>query len=380
MAGLCLHAGVADPRLAPDTPARLDIHVYAPLHTLMEVFTAAIAAVIFSVGGHGRMSRGTGSLALLAAVFLAVALLDMGHLLYYNGMPDWITPSGADKTLAFWQVVQIISALSLLSFILTKKLKSFSSSVARAVMIMALGYTALVYWLVLAHQNWLPVFFIPGKGLTPVKIGIEWALVAVEMLSIMLVWRYRKNNILFDTSGLLIALYLTILNELCFTLYTSMSGLFSILGHVFRNLSYGYLYQAVVAGSLKLPYRLLLEGQNTLQQITDNNNPVFWVGSPDKKEFHFISSLYEKIWGRSFSSLLDHPANWLSAIHPGDLDQVQDDFRQQHQAVCRSEYRIVRPDGSQRWIHEQSYPVLDASGNTAHCRHCRRYYRAASHD
>ena len=349
--------------LMPHPLAGMEIKVYAPLHTMMEVFTAAIAAVIFSVGWHGRMSRGTGSLALLAAGFLAVALLDMGHLLSYNGMPDWITPSDADKTLAFWLAAQIISALSLFSFILMKNRKALSSSVARAVMIMALGYTAFVYWLVLAHQNWLPVFFIPGKGLTPVKIDIEWVLVAVDLLSIMLAWRNRKNNIIYDTSCMLIALYLTIMSELCFTLYTSMSGLFSILGHVFRILSYGYLYQSIVVGSLKLPYRLLLENQNMLQQLTDNIPQVFWVASPDKREFHLVSPAYEKIWGRSCGGLFDHPENWLSAIHPGDLDRVLEEFRQQQHAVCSSEYRIVRPDGSLRWIHEQSYPVSDASEN-----------------
>ena len=26
------------------------------------------------------------------------------------------------------------------------------------------------------------------------------------------------------------------------------------------------------------------------------------------------------------------------------------------------EYRILRPDGGQRWIHEQSFPIRDESG------------------
>ena len=60
--------------------------------------------------------------------------------------------------------------------------------------------------------------------------------------------------------------------------------------------------------------------------------------------------------------LLDDPVQWLTAIHPEDRERVSARIALQDAAEYDEEYRILRPDGEVRWIHDRAFPVRDASG------------------
>jgi PAS domain S-box-containing protein len=77
----------------------------------------------------------------------------------------------------------------------------------------------------------------------------------------------------------------------------------------------------------------------------------------------YISPGYEEIWGRSCESLYATPQSWLEAIHPEDRARVQD-AAMNHQSLGAydQKYRILRPDGSMRWIWDRAYPIRDVSG------------------
>jgi PAS domain S-box-containing protein len=101
-------------------------------------------------------------------------------------------------------------------------------------------------------------------------------------------------------------------------------------------------------------------------QVVRTFREVFWLGSPDWSEVHYISPAYEEIWGRSCQSLYDDPGSWLAAVHPDDRDTARRAAEARGAGeYARSEfpeYRIVRPDGSIRWILTRAYPVLDQDG------------------
>lgn len=110
-----------------------------------------------------------------------------------------------------------------------------------------------------------------------------------------------------------------------------------------------------------------LRGDETLfRQMTENIHEAFWVGSPDWKEVLYISPAYEKIWGRSCESLYAKPLEWLDAVFDGDREQViaaisrnaAGDFTD----IAFPEYRILRPDGTERWIFARAFPIRDAEG------------------
>lgn len=107
----------------------------------------------------------------------------------------------------------------------------------------------------------------------------------------------------------------------------------------------------------------LRESEERFRQLVQNIEQVFWMSSPDKGEMLFVSAAYERIWGRSCESLYASPKEWLEAIHPDDRARILDAaLKQQVTGTYHEEYRIVRPDGSVRWISDRAFPVRNAEG------------------
>lgn len=86
---------------------------------------------------------------------------------------------------------------------------------------------------------------------------------------------------------------------------------------------------------------------------------VFWMSDPQKNEIFYVSPAYEEIWGRTVESLKRDPSSFMDAIHPDDRERVKAAVNRQATALYDEEYRIVRPDGSIRWIRDRSFPIAD---------------------
>jgi len=106
----------------------------------------------------------------------------------------------------------------------------------------------------------------------------------------------------------------------------------------------------------------LRESEQRFREIAENIHEVFWMSDPDKRRMLYVSPAYEEIWGRSCQSLYDQPRSFLDAIHPEDRDRVIAAMPKQPEGGYDEQYRVVRPDGSIRWIHDHAFPVLDAQG------------------
>ncbi len=122
--------------------------------------------------------------------------------------------------------------------------------------------------------------------------------------------------------------------------------------------------------SQRLVYKLerkmldLRESEEKFRQITETIREVFWITDPGKSTMLYVSPYYETIWGRSCASLLAEPRAWIDAIHPEDRERVlQAALTKQALGTYREEYRILRPDGTLRWILDQAFPVRDEKGD-----------------
>jgi PAS domain S-box-containing protein len=108
----------------------------------------------------------------------------------------------------------------------------------------------------------------------------------------------------------------------------------------------------------------LRESEERFRQLAENiTESVFWMSEPREPHLLYVSPTYERIWGRSCESVYSNFEGWLEAIHPEDRQRVQSVFFEQ--AICGKydeEYRIVRPDGSLRWIRDRGFPIANDSG------------------
>ena len=110
----------------------------------------------------------------------------------------------------------------------------------------------------------------------------------------------------------------------------------------------------------------LQAGEERFRQLAESIREVFWLTDPGKGEMVYISPAYEAIWGRTCQSLYEAPRTWLEAIHPEDRERVlQAALTQQASGNYHEEYRIVRPDGTVRWIKDKAFPVRGPDGQVS---------------
>ena len=145
--------------------------------------------------------------------------------------------------------------------------------------------------------------------------------------------------------------------------FTYDDGSFGIFELEIQPVTEGILIHSIDVTSRKQAEAVVQEAQARFQQVTENIREVFWLTNLEKNHMLYISPAYERIWGRSCRSLYENPASWLEAILPEDRDRIlQSAHSQQSSGEYDVEYRIVRPDGVTRWIHDRAFPVRDASG------------------
>lgn len=119
---------------------------------------------------------------------------------------------------------------------------------------------------------------------------------------------------------------------------------------------------AILLVSRKRAEAALQESEARFRQMADTVQEVFWMAGPSVTETLYVSPAYERLWGRTRESLRASPTAWIEAIHPDDRPRALGAIQRYREAASHVEYRIVRPDGSVRWVWDHGYPVLDERG------------------
>ena len=108
----------------------------------------------------------------------------------------------------------------------------------------------------------------------------------------------------------------------------------------------------------------LRKSEERFRQLAENIHDVFWMTDVPELRVLYISPAYEEIWGRTCRSLYEQPLSWIDAIHPDDRETIIAHLKQLRRGeFWVKEYRVVRPDGSVRWIRDRAFPIKDQAGN-----------------
>jgi len=107
----------------------------------------------------------------------------------------------------------------------------------------------------------------------------------------------------------------------------------------------------------------LRESGDRFRQLAENITEVFWITDLENGKIDYLSPAYETIWGRSCQSLYDSPDSWNDATHSQDQERVKAAFEAAAQLNAFDEsYRIIRPDGTMRWIRDRGFPIRNTAG------------------
>jgi PAS domain S-box-containing protein len=242
---------------------------YESFHTFVETLAIVVAGLIFAVvwnAPHGKLSW---NIVLLACAFAGVGLLDFSHLLSIQGMPSYVTPSDAEKGINFWLAARLLAATALLTVAVARWRSLESVSVRYGLLAGVLAFVALAHWLFLFHPGKMPRTFVAGQGLTDFKLGAEYLLMVLNLAAVLaLLWRMR-GPLAFNAAGLLGAAAAMAMSGFLFTLYADVSDIFNVAGHLYKVVSYLFLYQAVFVETIERPYREIHQLQSQLKATLD---------------------------------------------------------------------------------------------------------------
>ena len=106
------------------------------------------------------------------------------------------------------------------------------------------------------------------------------------------------------------------------------------------------------------------ESEERFRQLVENINEVFWIYDLSDNSIIYASPSYEMIWGRTRESLYENPESFFLAIRKQDRLSVIEAFNElaYKGKVFDEEFRITLPDGSERWVSSQSFPVYNKEG------------------
>lgn len=226
------------------------IYSYLLFHSLAEIFCIAIALCVFLLAWNSRKFLENNYLLFLGVAYLFIGGFDLVHTLAYKGMGVFPTFDSNLPT-QLWIVSRYLLCIStLIAPIFIKKTLKIE-----LIIIIYLVISTVLFVSIFAQV--FPVCYIEGMGLTSFKIISEY-LISLIMLGAILALYYNQTQFDKKILNLLIgSILLTILSELCFTLYIGVYDLMNLIGHILKMVSYYLIYLAIIEKGVTKPLDLL---------------------------------------------------------------------------------------------------------------------------
>jgi PAS domain S-box-containing protein len=103
--------------------------------------------------------------------------------------------------------------------------------------------------------------------------------------------------------------------------------------------------------------------EQRFRELAETIEDVFWITDVAKEHVLYVSPAFARIWGCPHHSLYESPQAWLESVHAEDREHVRNAaLTKQASGDYDETYRIVRPDGTVRWIRDQAFPVIGPDG------------------
>lgn len=350
--------------LAPPLYSAKGIASYESLHTLLELIAIVISVLVFAVGWGAYDKERPSNFMLLACTFAGVAILDLLHVLSYQGMPDFITASSQEKAIDFWLAARALSALGLLAIAFLPWRQTRSAVVRWLVLAGVLLLVAIVGWIGLLHPEWTPPTYVPGRGLTAFKVNSEYVLCAIYIITALRFLQQMRVPQPYNVAGLFAAVSVMALSELFFTLYADATDVFNLLGHIYKVIAYGFIYNSIFIDSIRAPYQRVYESKNLLQTVIEAIPVrIFWKD----RELRYLgcNTLFASDAGKGTPEKVigkyDEQMAWgeQAELYRADDRQVL----QSDSPKIAYEEPQTRISGERIWLRTSKVPLHDAAND-----------------
>lgn len=116
----------------------------------------------------------------------------------------------------------------------------------------------------------------------------------------------------------------------------------------------------------------LREQDGLFRQVMDNIREVIIVQDLETGKIMYVSSCYEKLWGRPARELYSNPHSLIEAVHPEDRERLVRAMTLEgvlHQDLVDARFRIVHPGDRARRVSLRTFAVYDSKGSPCRLTH-----------
>ena len=292
-------------------------------HGLVELFSVAVAwSVLLLVWNTQRIARND-ALLFLGIAYFFIGLIDLLHTLSYKGMGIFPMDQAANHATQLWVAARIMEAATLFSYplLIGKSIRRWPVVILFSVI--TAGFCASIF-----SCQIFPVCYVEGDGLTLFKKSAEYCVCLVLLFAMIFLKRKKKSLDTSVYSLMISAMFVTIAAELSFTLYVSVYGFFSVIGHFFKLISFFLIYYALVRSSLVRPYGTLfkhLEEEKKSLQISEGKLKEaeriaklgYWELDPATHALSWSAGVFT-IFEKNPTTFTPSYDAFLDTIHPED--------------------------------------------------------------
>ena len=315
----------------------------------MEIVSIVVAILVFVTGYRAVLSSRQSAVVFLGITFLGVGLLDFFQIMSYVGMPDLLSPNTPQKTMLFRMEARGVAAAALLIYIILPSNSSVSQFQRWLALILIMSSIGFLGYLNLAIPTHFPPLFLAIGEFTPVATIIGMAVVAANLISVLIIWRRKAQ--LEDECVMALGFAAAL---------AGVSGLFSaissannqgaqlIISHAYTVGSYLYLFHATFNEALRRPL-LKLKVQNNRERLVLSVAPdgVIWVHESGR--ILLANEAMREISGYQSDELVGEDVGiflppHLRAKHAYAMREFF--FQPKSRAMGTLELRLLRKDGS----------------------------------
>lgn len=335
---------------------KISPQVYLIFHIIAELFSIVVSFSIFGIGWFSYPQNKNRRMVFLGISFFVIGTLDLLHLLIYPGMPYTKIPPTMNDTIQIWLLARFLTAISIfISAFIKGDSKSVFGSKSFYVFV-ALGVLALSAVIKANFSQYIPLTFIEGIGLTTFKKITEYVIILIFFVDYFIYWKkFRKEHeriFIF----LLVGISMAIFSELALTLYKSIYDTYNLLGHIYKILSFMFLYYAIFLATIENPYTIAKDNEEVINIILKGSGAGTWDWNIKTGELK-LNERWANILGYTLEEL--EPISiktWEKYAHPDDLKE-SDRLLEEHFIGKKDYYecdaRMKHRDGSWIWVADR---------------------------
>lgn len=237
---------------------------YFLFHSLAEIYSCIIAGGILFISMSTYSITKNNYFLFLGIGYLFILTLDVFHTITFG---DIVISRNFvyDIDTRFWIAARGLELLTyLISFVfLFKQRKNFNYYI---VLLFYVIVTSILFIDITQLNTLIPTMRL-SSGITSIKIHIEYVYSAGFILCCFFLYKARNKMDKSLFVFLEVSMICKIFSELFFTKYLGVSDFYNMMGHLFKVISYYFLYMGVIVNGLERPFDMIKDDLNNAGHV-----------------------------------------------------------------------------------------------------------------